>query len=145
TGEVTTDFKRRVEGVRVKHTVRANSVKMYDKQGSVLRVETTINRPDEFKIRRRAQGDPDSDLELRPLRKSVVDILRSSNIAQAANKRYLDALAVADDPTPLERILDPLAQRATLGDQRVRGLRPLTDDVDLLQAIGQGEFTVNGF
>ena len=40
-GEVTTDFKRRVEGVRVKHTARANSVKMYDKQGSVLRIETT--------------------------------------------------------------------------------------------------------
>ena len=35
-------FGTRVEGVRVKHSHDRNSVKMYDKQGSVLRVETTI-------------------------------------------------------------------------------------------------------
>lgn len=28
---------------------------MYDKQGSVLRVETVINQPDEFRIRRRVR------------------------------------------------------------------------------------------
>jgi hypothetical protein len=35
------DFKRRVEGVRIKHRVNGNSVKLYDKaytpKGSVLR------------------------------------------------------------------------------------------------------------
>jgi len=35
---------------RVKHSVNGNSVKMYDKEGSVLRVETTINRTEEFKV-----------------------------------------------------------------------------------------------
>ena len=30
-GEVVTDFKRRAEGVRVKHSVNRNSVKLYDK------------------------------------------------------------------------------------------------------------------
>ncbi len=60
-------YKQRVEGIRVKHLVRANSVKMYDKAGSVLRVETTINRPDEFQVRRKAQGRPDSSLALRPI------------------------------------------------------------------------------
>ena len=42
-GEVVSDLKRRPEGVRIKHRVNANSIKMYDKQGSVLRIETTIN------------------------------------------------------------------------------------------------------
>jgi hypothetical protein len=41
--EVVSDVKHRPEGVRIKHRVGDNSVKMYDKQGSVLRVETTIN------------------------------------------------------------------------------------------------------
>ncbi len=41
-GEVVSDLKTRPEGVRVKHRVGSNSIKMYDKQGSVLRVETTI-------------------------------------------------------------------------------------------------------
>ena len=45
-GEVVSDLKRRPEGVRIKHRVNSNSIKMYDKQGSVLRIETTINDVD---------------------------------------------------------------------------------------------------
>jgi hypothetical protein len=41
--EIVSDSKTRPEGVRVKHRFGHNSIKMYDKQGSVLRVETTIN------------------------------------------------------------------------------------------------------
>ncbi len=55
-GEATTDYKRRIEGVRVKRSAKANSVKMYDKAGSVLRVETTINQLSEFKTWRRLGG-----------------------------------------------------------------------------------------
>ena len=55
-GEVTTDLKRYSDGVRIKHRVEENSIKMYDKQGSVLRIETTINNPRRFKVR--PQGDP---------------------------------------------------------------------------------------
>lgn len=40
-GEVTTDLKRRLEGRRVKHRMKRNSIKMYDKD-SVLRVETSM-------------------------------------------------------------------------------------------------------
>ncbi len=37
-----TSFKDRAEGVRVKHWVRGNSIKLYDMAGSLLRTETTI-------------------------------------------------------------------------------------------------------
>ena len=47
--EVTSDLKRRPEGVRVKHRVGDNSLKIYNKEGSVLRVETTINEIRDFK------------------------------------------------------------------------------------------------
>ena len=50
--EISTDLKNRREGVRVKHRSQENSIKMYDKQGSVLRIETTINNPVRFKVRR---------------------------------------------------------------------------------------------
>ena len=43
-GEVISDLKHRPEGIRVKHSVKGNSLKMYDKEGSVLRIETTINK-----------------------------------------------------------------------------------------------------
>lgn len=50
-GEVVTDHKRRPEGRRVKHSLRRNWLKFYDKY-SVLRVETTINNPRDFKVLR---------------------------------------------------------------------------------------------
>lgn len=44
-GEVVSDYGDRPEGVRVKHLAFGNSLKVYDKGGSILRVETTINQP----------------------------------------------------------------------------------------------------
>src|SRR6185369_10198237 len=55
-GEVQTHVGRRVEGARVKHSMKSNKLKMYDKAGSVLRIETTINDPTEFRVRRRQAG-----------------------------------------------------------------------------------------
>ncbi len=48
---VTSDKYRRPEGRRVKHRVRRNSIKMYDKY-SVLRIETTINNPGDSRCSR---------------------------------------------------------------------------------------------
>ena len=41
--EVLNDCKKRAQGHRVKHWMRANCVKMYEKLGRVLRVEAVIN------------------------------------------------------------------------------------------------------
>lgn len=49
-GELNSSLKKRPEGLRIKHFVNGNSVKLYDKHGTVLRVETTINHPEEFKV-----------------------------------------------------------------------------------------------
>src|SRR5207249_2406675 len=60
-GDLVTDpldfsqLPRRPPGRRVKHRRKRNWIKMYNKQGSVLRVETVINQPDEFKVRRRVR------------------------------------------------------------------------------------------
>jgi hypothetical protein len=53
-GDILTDWKRRWPGARVKHWMKTNWIKLYDKHGCVLRVETVINDPYEFKVRRRA-------------------------------------------------------------------------------------------
>jgi hypothetical protein len=49
TGEVVIDSKKRPEGCRIKFRIRCNSVKLYDHL-NVLRIETTMNHPAEFKI-----------------------------------------------------------------------------------------------
>ena len=54
-GEVVTDQREvevpgtRVPGRRVKHRMKFNWIKMYDKR-TVLRVETVINNPEEFRV-----------------------------------------------------------------------------------------------
>ena len=48
-GAVHTDLKKRPEGWRIKHRMKGNTIKMYDKL-SVLRIETTINNAREFKV-----------------------------------------------------------------------------------------------
>ena len=65
-GEVTSDFKDRAEGVRIKHRVKENSIKAYDKGGSVLRVETTMNDPRDFKVLRQKHGDSKGKASWRP-------------------------------------------------------------------------------
>jgi hypothetical protein len=145
-GEITTDYKKRIEGVRIKHWDKLNSMKMYDKFGRVLRPEMTFNDPGEFKVRRKAQGDPDSPVKLRPIRKSVVDLRRLARTGKACTHRYLDVFANVAVDTPLRQIVEPLTRPTELAGRRVRGLRPWTSpDVELLEAVGRGEFIANGF
>lgn len=146
TGEITSSFKDRAEGVRVKHWLRGNSVKMYDKAGSVLRVETTIAKTDDFKVLRPPHDEPDGDLDWRPLRKGVADLHRRAQVSQRANDSYLDALASVADTTPCSQIFDPVSRPVMNHGHRTRALR-IGDphDIALLQAISRGEFACSGF
>jgi hypothetical protein len=58
---------RRLEGTRVKHWVQGNSVKMYDKAGNCLRVETTFAKTKAFKVLRPLQGQSRSTVAWRTL------------------------------------------------------------------------------
>jgi len=146
TGELVTSFKDRPEGVRVKHWVHGNSIKMYDKAGSILRVETTIAKTADFKVFRPLQNDPNGKLAWRPLRKGVADLHRRAQVSQRSNDNYLDALSAVDDDTPLSQLLDQVSRPATYRGRRVRALRVGDpDDIALLQAISRGEFATAGF
>jgi len=109
--EVSSNIKERLEGVRIKHWVHGNSLKMYDK-GSVLRAETMVQEPGDFKVYRPAQGDAEGPQDWRPLRKGIADLGRRAQVGQAANERYLGALTAVQDTTPLRQVVEPLCQRA---------------------------------
>ena len=124
--EVTTRVQRRLEGVRVKHWFAENSVKMYDKCGRVLRVETTLNQPRRFKVyRATAPGTP---RRWTKLRKGIADIPRRVALSQATNARYLEALSAAALPTPLFHVLDPVTRRRIVDGRPYRALRPIAPD-----------------
>ncbi len=109
--EISSNIKERREGVRIKHWLNGNSLKMYDK-GSVLRVETLIRDPGDFKVYRPLEGDPQGPKEWRPLRKGVCDLPRRAEVSQAANERYLGALTAVQDTTPLRQLVEPLCRPA---------------------------------
>src|SRR3989304_3826424 len=85
-------------------------------------------------------------LAWRPLRKGVADLHRRAQLSQRANERYLDALSVVDDSTPLHRLLDQVSQPTPYHGRRVRALR-IGDphDLALLQAVSRGKFATAGF
>lgn len=145
-GEVTSDYKRRPEGVRVKHTVDGNSIKIYDKQGSVLRVETTINQARELRVYRAKETDPKGPKAWRVLRRGVVDLPRRAEVSRAANERYLTSLAAVHQGEPLAREVESLCQPVYQEGRRYRALNPWAEaDAALLAAINRGEFALNGF
>jgi hypothetical protein len=93
-GEVKTNLKKRAEGYGVKHWMKRNSIKMYDKW-SVLRVETTLNNPREFKVLKVVETPEGNQRRWQPTAKGVANFWRCSQVGTQANYRYLDALACA--------------------------------------------------
>jgi len=145
-GEVSSDLQRRLEGIRVKHRVEENSIKMYDKQGSVLRIETTINNPRRFKVHRPGICRGQKVMKWLPMRKGIADIRRRVELSRAANARYLDALAVVGLETPSYRLLDRVNRAVKKLGRRYRALRPISrEDANLFQAILHGEHSLQGF
>lgn len=145
-GELLTSYAERPEGVRLKHRAKANSIKLYDKSGIVLRAETTINDPYDFKVYRAVEGSSDGEKDWRVMRKGIADLKRRADVSQASNERYLDALAAVGADSPLAAIVAPVCRPVAFNGERVRALRPWErEDQTLLQSVSRGEFNVNGF
>jgi hypothetical protein len=148
-GEVVSDLKRRQEGVRIKHSVNGNSLKLYDKAftvvGSVLRAEATVHHGDDFRVYRPKEGDPDGELAWRVMRRGIADLHRRAEVSRKAAERYLDAFASVDEDTTLEELIRRLGQPKHWRGRRVRALRPFADDRAPLEAVSRGEFAINGF
>ena len=145
-GRSESSLKKRIEGARVKHFVEENSIKMYDKAGRVLRIETTINNPRRFRVRRTARRKGQKIKAWLPMRKGVIDAQRRCELSRAANARYLDALAVVGLETPSYRLLDQVSQPVERGGRKYRPLRPISpQDSRVCEVIMRGEFLVQGF
>jgi hypothetical protein len=144
-GEVTSSLKERAEGVRIRHTLNGNSLKMYDKAASVLRVETTIVKPTEFRVYRSTEGQPKQSKRWMQLRKGVCDMYRRAQVCRAANTRYLEALACVIGSSSLLEEAAGVCGPVLHNGKRYRGLNALAQkDHALLLAVSRGEFALSG-
>jgi hypothetical protein len=142
----TTDAKKTVYGARIKHRLHGNWLKMYDKRGSVLRVETVINQPRHFRVWRYGTRNGRSVSGWFPMAKRVTNLDRYAQISRGANHRYLNSLAAVTSPAQTEvalhRIADPVLDKG----RRVRGLNPAAQaERAIFQAVLRGEHAIQGF
>jgi hypothetical protein len=142
--QVASTYKKLVQGVRLKHQMGSNWVKMYDK-GSVLRIETTINDPHKLRVYRGTLEEPDKDLKWRSMARGVADIQRRAALSRQSNERYLGAMAVVGTPVVTAAVLDGVSAPVHRGQKHCRGLRPVSpDDAALLAAVMKGGHLIDG-
>jgi len=146
-GEVLTDCKKdRAPGARVKHRVKNNWLKMYDKFGQILRIETVINQPREFRVRRRRARNGRQQMVWCPMNKGVANLYQYRRVAHAANERYLTALSVVDNPTVAYRQVEHLARPKVAGGRSYAGFNPARrEHAELFRALLDGKHQINGF
>lgn len=145
-GQVVSSYKETARGTRIKHWYKGNWIKMYDKHGSVLRIETVVNRPAEFKVLRMGKRGDTVKLGWYPLPKGVAYFNRFAEVGLAANRRYLNALAAVTDPAPALAEIRHLGATLTHNNRGYRGFNPAAvDDAALFRATMRGEFLTNGF
>ena len=146
TREILSDYHRRYEGVRVKHWKNRNSLKMYNKSGNLLRIETTINATRDFKVYRHPDDDSKRPASWQRMRKGVSDLHRRCEISDQCNHRYADALASAQVEEKLKEVVAPACNRIRKNGKRYRGLNPWqAQDYQLLSFLAKGEHALNGF
>ena len=145
--DVQSNVERFYEGIRLKHWVNKNSLKLYDHL-NVLRPETTINQPTGFKVFRTKENDPDGEQAWRVLRRNVADLHRRAQVSQSANERYLEALAGVAETKTVKELAAPLGRRVAepgKSGRQLRALNPLeATDAALLTAISDPKWMVNG-
>src|ERR1700677_496540 len=147
-GEVQTRYRtEREPGTCIKHFMKNNWLKMYDKLGLILRIETVINQPGEFKVWRACQHrDGSSSTDWYPMCKGVGNLHHYQKHALACNQRYLQAMTAVDDPTPGYDDLHKLTEPKREQGRSYAGFNPARhEEIRLFAAVLAGDHIAQGF
>ena len=145
--ELTSDFRTRIEGTRLKHSLGPASLKLYDKRGRVLRLECTANDVTFFSHYRKVEHrDGSATYQVAALKKSLYSLGDLAGLLRAACARYLAFLSALEDRTGGAVNLDRITEPAR--DEHHRSYRGFnffaTGDLTVLLAILRGEYHISG-
>ena len=145
-GEMGNRFNIRIEGTRIKHTMGPVSIKLYDKFGLILRIETTVNDLTFFKHYREVEHrDGARETKWASMQKTIYSLPALRELLEAANRRYLEFLSAIQDARAGRDKLDKLSQPVQQEGRRYCGFNLFDpDDETLLCAIVRGEFNISG-
>jgi hypothetical protein len=144
--EIGSRFATRIEGTCIKHRLGKASVKMYDKFGRVLRLETTTNDVTFFKHHRKVEHrDGTSERCFATIKKSIYSIIDLREVLLGCNKRYLEYLSSLDDFSAGHRNLDKLIGPQDVDGQKLKGLN-FFDKTEqaLMRSLQRPEFNLKG-
>jgi hypothetical protein len=146
-GEMGNNFNKRILGTRIKHHMGAVNIKMYDKFGYVLRIETTVNNVSQFKHRREVQKrDGTVTRKVAPMKKNIYSLYPLGSLLKASNRRYLELVSSWDDPSDGAKKLEELSKSIKDNDRSFKGFNFFSqEDQKLFEVLAHGEFNINGF
>jgi hypothetical protein len=144
--EIGNRFATRIEGTCIKHRWGKAQVKMYDKLGRVLRIETTINDVSFFQHHREVEHqDGTTSVQLAPLKKTIYSLGTLRQILHGCNRRYLEFLAALDDHSAGARALARLTEERREGDRPLKGLNFFhRTEQQVLRALQRPAFNIRG-
>jgi len=146
-GEIGNQYHVRIEGTRIKHNMGSVSIKIYDKFGHILRIETTTNDVSFFKHYREViHRDGTRSEKEASMKKNIYSLTALQPIMQASNRRYLEFISAIEDDKVGKEKLEKITKKVTKNDRNYRGFNFFNkDDEKVLQVITKGEFNIYGF
>jgi hypothetical protein len=146
-GEMGNNFNTRILGTRIKHQMGAISIKMYDKFGIVLRIETTTNNVSQFRRKREVQShDGSKENKIAPMKKNIYSLYILAQLLKDSNRRYLEFISTFDDPSDGVKKLDKISEPVKKDDRSYRGFNFFSHaDQKLFEVLARGEFNIRGF
>jgi hypothetical protein len=144
--EVGSRFATRIEGTCIKHRLGKASVKMYDKFGLVLRLETTTNDVSFFKHHRKVEHrDGTSNRSFAAIKKTIYSIGDLREVLLGCNRRYLEYLSALDDFSAGQRNLDKLVGPKEVDGHKLKGFNFFDQtEQSLLRSLLRPEFNLKG-
>jgi hypothetical protein len=145
--EMGNTFSTRIEGTRIKHTMGKASIKMYDKFGFILRIETTANDVSFFKHYRTVEHrDGTTSKKLAQMKKGIYSIGPLKKLLFDSNRRYLQFISDLADPSAGVKKLEKVTATVVENHRPYKGFNFFDgDDQKVFLSIASGEFTISGF
>ena len=149
-GEITSDLRKRNQGFRLKHKMKSNQIKMYDK-GYSIRIETTINDPYEFKILKDVEKVVEhkelvTEKKWVPMGKSIANLYRYAEVCKAINMRYINALPIPNEKEIALQKLENISNKKIINNRVYTGFNLFNkDDIRLFNILADAGLLINGF
>ncbi len=144
--EIGSQFSTRIEGTCIKHRFGKSSIKMYDKLGTILRIETTTNDVSFFKHYRKVEHRKGpSSMGFAPMKKNIYSLGDLTGILFACNRRYLAHLSALDDFSAGVKLLDRVTRPRKIDGKTVKGVDFFNPtERTLLGALQNPKFNIAG-